>query len=412
MNNERLGDILIKRRILTPDQLGDALTAQVTNGGRLGTNLIELGLIGLDQLSLVLAELHGVQAASREAFDQVSSATLGALDRQTCATHRVLPLHLGGGLIHLAMIDPHDFSAIETVGDRLDVTVQSYVTPQLRMFHYLEHHYQIPRPKRYLRVPEGKIDHRRRHYLAPTVRPAPRPQPAESPAQIAAKRAPEQRMTTGPAHPAVAPLATPSDAEIELVFLDEVKAVPPAAEAMDIDIDISFDDFDSNTPAPPEDLEGVIERLGDARTRDEVVRLLSRPVIAKDSLNVVFLPRGELAVAMGACGGDKEVDAAEIRALVVPLSDGSLLAQAHETGRVYCGTADGDSIQVMIATYLRVDPPHTVCVAPVCIGTRTVNLMVVQSRDELPPSAEADIARLATAGSRAYRNLIANLKAK
>ena len=51
----RLGDILVKLGLCTPEQVQSALAAQVLYGARLGTNLIELGHVNLDNLARGLA---------------------------------------------------------------------------------------------------------------------------------------------------------------------------------------------------------------------------------------------------------------------------------------------------------------------------------------------------------------------
>jgi hypothetical protein len=56
----RLGEILVKRELVTPAAIFDALERQKANGGRLGENLIALGHLTEEQLSSVI---HGAPAA-------------------------------------------------------------------------------------------------------------------------------------------------------------------------------------------------------------------------------------------------------------------------------------------------------------------------------------------------------------
>src|ERR1700745_3779031 len=56
----RLGGILVKRELVTPAAISEALERQKTSGGRLGTNLIALGYLTEEQLSSVI---HGAPAA-------------------------------------------------------------------------------------------------------------------------------------------------------------------------------------------------------------------------------------------------------------------------------------------------------------------------------------------------------------
>jgi hypothetical protein len=56
----RLGEILLKRELVTDAAISEALERQKTNGGRLGANLIALGYLTEEQLSSVI---HGAPAA-------------------------------------------------------------------------------------------------------------------------------------------------------------------------------------------------------------------------------------------------------------------------------------------------------------------------------------------------------------
>src|ERR1700751_5096199 len=56
----RLGEILLKRELVTDSALSEALDRQKTNGGRLGANLIALGYLTEEQLTSVI---HGAPAA-------------------------------------------------------------------------------------------------------------------------------------------------------------------------------------------------------------------------------------------------------------------------------------------------------------------------------------------------------------
>ncbi len=52
----RLGDIFVERRLITPEQLGEALQVQREAGGRLGEILVELGYITRVALAGIIAE--------------------------------------------------------------------------------------------------------------------------------------------------------------------------------------------------------------------------------------------------------------------------------------------------------------------------------------------------------------------
>src|SRR3954451_2894290 len=74
----KLGTLLLRNAAIGLSQLEGALRNQVLYGGRLGTNLVELGFVDLEILSTYLAELSGFPVATQTLLD---GANLDLLDR-------------------------------------------------------------------------------------------------------------------------------------------------------------------------------------------------------------------------------------------------------------------------------------------------------------------------------------------
>ncbi len=47
----RLGELLLEEKLITADALEEGLESQVVHGGRLGTNLVELGLVSEEDVA-------------------------------------------------------------------------------------------------------------------------------------------------------------------------------------------------------------------------------------------------------------------------------------------------------------------------------------------------------------------------
>src|SRR2546423_15172555 len=65
----KLGEILVRENLLTPEQLREALDYQRTHGGRLGFNLVKLGLASDDMVTAVLSRQYGVPTVNLAMFD-------------------------------------------------------------------------------------------------------------------------------------------------------------------------------------------------------------------------------------------------------------------------------------------------------------------------------------------------------
>ena len=51
----RIGELLLKEKLITPAQLQEALKYQKSNGGKLGYNLIKLGYVKDDEITALLS---------------------------------------------------------------------------------------------------------------------------------------------------------------------------------------------------------------------------------------------------------------------------------------------------------------------------------------------------------------------
>src|SRR5574338_12446 len=88
----RLGELLVAAGLLTPEQIEQALRAQVLWGGRLGTHLIELHYLELDPLSRVLGRQHHLPAALARHFEKADPELQAQLPPEIAERFSCLPL--------------------------------------------------------------------------------------------------------------------------------------------------------------------------------------------------------------------------------------------------------------------------------------------------------------------------------
>jgi hypothetical protein len=154
----RLGDVLVEQRVVSPEQLREALRSQLLRGGQLGTCLIELGFVDEDRLGAALAEIHGVEQATAAELDSVSREVLALVPRQVVERRRVVPLGVHDNALHLAMANPGDLIAIEEVQFATDTNVKPHVAPEVRIVKAMERHYGIARSARFLRIGAARAE--------------------------------------------------------------------------------------------------------------------------------------------------------------------------------------------------------------------------------------------------------------
>src|ERR1043165_9342413 len=148
----KLGTLLLRNAAIGLSQLEAALRNQVLYGGRLGTNLVELGYIDLELLSAYLAELSGYPIATPTLLDQADLTLVEKLGPDDAHRLRAIPLgHLGEGAVAVGLVEPADTEAVEYVAARLGASVVPYVVPELRALYYLEKLFGLPRRARFVR---------------------------------------------------------------------------------------------------------------------------------------------------------------------------------------------------------------------------------------------------------------------
>lgn len=157
----RLGELLVAANVVTGAQLEQALRAQIVWGGRLGTNLIELGFIDLDELSRQLGKQHGLPAALARHFERADPELQQQLPAELADKHSLVPiLRLAEGQVVLAGMDPLAPAGYSEIAAALGVEPTALVmsiAAEQRMRYQLERVYGIARGARYLRSRGGTI---------------------------------------------------------------------------------------------------------------------------------------------------------------------------------------------------------------------------------------------------------------
>ena len=64
----RIGELLLKEKLITPEQLQQALTQQKANGGKLGYNLVKMGFVKDEEITALLSKQYGVPSINLAQF--------------------------------------------------------------------------------------------------------------------------------------------------------------------------------------------------------------------------------------------------------------------------------------------------------------------------------------------------------
>lgn len=385
----RLGTLLLRNASIGLSQLESALRNQVLYGGRLGTNLVELGFLEVDVLSEHLAELAGVPSATSEMLDAAPADALARLGADLA--HQLAAIPLGNvappdGAIPVAMLEPHHRNTLAVLKARLGGPIAPYVMPELRAFYYLERHFGQPRQARFVRS-GGRIS------LAAGLT-------AGLPSGLAAGVA-----GAGPEASAAADrrrVQPPSG-----LVMPPPLVVPPRRKRPS-----SIQGAAAPRREPALSFAAACERIAAATQRGELAETLLAYAAGRFDALVVFLVRD--ANAMGWRGVVANA-AATIRFedLSIPLGSASAFQAAHDTLTAYSGTSPAAAHPVETKLWDALgDAPESgeVTVVPIILKQRVVNLIYAHAADGVSSSLVEELTVLAQHAQDAYLRLIRQSK--
>jgi type IV pilus assembly protein PilB len=110
----RLGEILVRGKLIDRSQLQTALERQKRMGGRLGEHLVGLGAITDELLTQQLARQFGIPIVD-PSESEISSDVLSLVPASLIRKHLILPLSLIGSTLTVSMADPTNFLALNEV---------------------------------------------------------------------------------------------------------------------------------------------------------------------------------------------------------------------------------------------------------------------------------------------------------
>ena len=97
--SQRLGDLLVKEKIITPEQLEQANKVQKEQSCRLGSALVKLGFLTDEDVTNFLSRQYGVPAINLSYFE-IDPAVVKLIPFETAKRYQILPLEPRGRVAH------------------------------------------------------------------------------------------------------------------------------------------------------------------------------------------------------------------------------------------------------------------------------------------------------------------------
>jgi hypothetical protein len=392
--------------------LDDALRLQSVYGGRIGTCLLDLGYLVVEELAAYLSDHYDVPLPPEEWVEQPDPKALAMVPTSLVRRIQVLPLKLEKSSLHVAMIDPSNEehrSFLEIASSR---EIVPYVVPEKRMVGLLERHLGIDRSPRFVgmisrpRVAGLQEDEaaaatplaRARRRIRTSLDDASTDRGAADPA---AQRAQD------PAAPAVpdpaAPASSDDAGEDEIILLDELVAEPTDELVWEMPADGASGGSASDVPFSAR-IAHLEARLHGCRERDEIVRLALALASSFARVAGLFVVRSNRVTGFRASTPEMTASMSEIE---LPIEAPSMLTHPASSRMPYRGTPPDDGIDGRLLASLDRHDVREVFVHPIIIRDRTVNVLYADNgADAFGETSIAALTALCDGLAGAYERLL------
>ncbi len=113
VQEQRLGELLLRSQIVTNAQLEQARAEQRRAGGRLSGQLTKLGFVREQDMTSFLSRQFGVPSVRLDDLGEISEEVLKCIPRDMAIKHTCIPINRSGMQLIVAMSDPTDMFALD-----------------------------------------------------------------------------------------------------------------------------------------------------------------------------------------------------------------------------------------------------------------------------------------------------------
>jgi hypothetical protein len=418
----RLGEILVRERACSPEELHDALKNQVIFGGRLGTNLLELRAVSEEALARALGRQHALPSLCGDMkLDGHATALLRSDVADRCDA---VPYVVADRRLALLVVDPRNVAALDEVAFATGKQVHPIVVPEARVWALLRETYGIERHLRGIDVAFGRLSGARR-----AAEPAPAREPRSPQADLMDESAFDalySRVGNGSAPPAAAPHAPPAEDVVELSDLLLPAPVPEAAPpALAAEVLAALSAAPGHAPparlvrpAParpepepsPLGFDDAVRFLEGVDERDSIAKTVLR--YARSKFRRAVLLTVQTGFASGWSGLGEKLDADRVRRIQLALDVPGIVDTVVKTRAHFLGPIPKTEANIRLLKLLGGGVPANALVVPILALGRVVNVFYADNGKGgmVDSGGVGELLILATRISKSYETLVARVR--
>src|SRR5947199_7232782 len=136
----RIGELLLKEKRITADQLQQALNHQKAQGGKLGYNLVQMGFVKDEEITALLSKQYGVPSINLTQFE-IDPAVIKLIPADTAQKYQIVPLSRAGATLTIAMTDPTNVFAMDDIKFMTGYNVEPVVASETAVIEAIQRYY-------------------------------------------------------------------------------------------------------------------------------------------------------------------------------------------------------------------------------------------------------------------------------
>ncbi len=406
MTQEQIGRFLLEQGAISEDELAEALRFQTVYGGRLGTCMIDLGYLVVEELAAYLSDYYQTPLPPPEWLDSPDPRAIQLIPLPLIRRIQVLPLQLERRGLHIAMIDPSDTEQLEFLQMASQREIIPYVLPEKRMVSLLETHLGIDRSPRFV----GMLSRPRQLGMSaeeaasatPLLRARERRRSEDdAPSVVAGSlRSEAGEQAASLALPEPETIERPNAPAEEILLLEELVAESERAP----DRALTRESAPESATSPSARAASLEAQLHGCSDREEIIRLALELSTNHARVAGLFVVRSQNVSGFRA---SHRAMAEAISLIDLPIGTPSLLTYPALSRMPYRGAAAPDGIDGRLLAALGRKDAQEVFVHPIIVRNRTVNLLYADNGPD--PFGETSIAALTALCdclARAYERLL------
>ena len=139
--NTRIGDLLVRAKLIDPEQLQKAVEEQRRTGGLLGSNIVQLGYLSEDALLDFISRQYGAPRLDISNIS-VEDDLIKLIPEDVARKYQLLPLERSGATLKVVMVDPANIFAIDDIKFLTGYNVETAVASEVDIRDAIEKAYE------------------------------------------------------------------------------------------------------------------------------------------------------------------------------------------------------------------------------------------------------------------------------